>query len=173
MSSADGREVVIADYDPAWAELFETEKTCLIKAAGGAILEAHHAGSTAVPGLAAKPIVDIVVELSRPLNAAEIAAVEALGYEYRGEQGISGRQYFSHRVAPSVHVHCYVNGHPDIERMLTFRDYLRSHPDTAAAYETLKRRLAVCHRFDRVAYTEAKTEFVRSIDARAAYGAEV
>jgi GrpB-like predicted nucleotidyltransferase (UPF0157 family) len=84
------------------------------------------------PGLAAKPIIDIVVVLNRVLNEAEIASIEALGYEYRGELGISGRQHFSRRIAPLVRVHCYIQGHPEIERMQAFRDYLRSHPDTAA-----------------------------------------
>jgi GrpB-like predicted nucleotidyltransferase (UPF0157 family) len=168
MSESAAREVVIAYYDPMWPKLFELECDRLFGLCDEAVAEVHHVGSTAVPGLAAKPIVDILVLLHRFLNDAEIAAIKAHGYDYRGEQGIPGRQYFSRTTPPAVHVHCHLMvDASEGMRMLYFRDYLRAHPDTARDYEALKRRLAQQHRFDRYAYQEAKTAFVREIEALA------
>ena len=168
MSESAERELVIAYYDPMWPKLFELECDRLFGVCDEAVAEVHHVGSTAVPGLAAKPIVDMLVLLHRYLNDAEIAAISAQGYEYRGEQGIAGRQYFSRTTAPAVHVHCHLMvDAAEGMRMLYFRDYLRTHSDTARDYEDLKRRLAEQHRFDREAYTEAKTTFIREIEALA------
>jgi GrpB-like predicted nucleotidyltransferase (UPF0157 family) len=165
------REVVIAEYDPAWPARFGAEAAGIQRAAADAIVAIHHAGSTSVPGLAAKPIVDIFIELKRPLNEAEIAGICSLDFDYRGEYGISGRQYFSRRNDPQCHIHAHLAGSRDLLRTLAFRDYLRAHLEAAAQYETLKRRLAIKHRFEREAYTDAKTDFVRGIEALAGFPA--
>ena len=168
MSESSEREVVITYYDPAWPRLFELECDRLFGLCAEAVAEVHHVGSTAVPGLAAKPIVDMLVLLHRFLNGAEIAAISAHGYEYRGEQGIPGRQYFSRTTSPAVHIHCHLmTDASEGLRMLYFRDYLRAHPETARDYEALKRSLSEQHRSDREAYTEAKTAFIRQIEALA------
>jgi GrpB-like predicted nucleotidyltransferase (UPF0157 family)/predicted acetyltransferase len=159
--------VVVADYDAAWPRLFEEERAALAAALGGAAVAIEHVGSTAVPGLAAKPIVDILVGLrSYPAAAGEIAAVEAVGYVYRGELGIPGRQFFA-RGRPRTHVHATLYQSDFWRSHLLFRDYLRASPEDAARYAALKRELAVRYREDRTGYTESKDSFVADVLARA------
>jgi GrpB-like predicted nucleotidyltransferase (UPF0157 family) len=157
----------ITDYDPSWPRWFEREHERLIGALGEMVVAIEHVGSTAVPGVAAKPVLDILMTTRPfPLPATAVAAIEALGYRYRGENGIPGRQYF--RTVPHArHLHVYAPGHPDVELMPLFRDYLRAHPETAGEYEALKRTLAERHRLDREAYTEGKHTFVTAIVERA------
>jgi GrpB-like predicted nucleotidyltransferase (UPF0157 family) len=97
------------------------------------------------------------------LSRHEIEAAEARGYEYRGEQGIERREYFSRRTPPPAHIHALPADHPEGRMMLLFRDYLRAHPDVARGYEVLKRRLAVEFAGDRPAYTDAKAAFVAEV----------
>jgi len=160
------REVVIVDYDRRWPALFQAERQRLLLSAADAIIEVDHVGSTSVPGLAAKPIVDILVVLRRFLNDAEIAAVCAPGHEYRGIDADIGRQYFSKRGAPAYHIHGYAAGNPELLPMLRFRDHLRSNPAAARDYEALKRDLAQRYRFERYAYRDGKTDFVLAALAR-------
>ena len=94
-------------------------------------------------------------------------AIAAPGYEYRGEQGAPGRQYFSRRIQPAFHIHCFLEGNSEALEMLLFRDYLRSHPATAQQYESLKKELQARFRFERYAYQDAKTDFVRTTIAAA------
>ncbi len=160
--------VVIVDYDPHWAEMFETEKTLILDALPGLGVTVEHIGSTSVPGLAAKPIIDMIVIVPDPTTGEKcIAPLVALGYAYRGENGIPGRFYFGKGRPHTHHLHMYPRGHPEIERHLLFRDYLRAHPDAAREYAELKRALAEKFRNEREAYTEAKTDFVKSIQAQA------
>ena len=127
-------------------------------------------GSTAVPGLAAKPIVDIMVGL-RVLSdhACCVAPLASLGYEHKGEYGIPDRHYFRKPVqGPRTHqVHMVERGSAFWVRHLLFRDYLRANPNEAAAYDRLKRELAARFGADLEGYTEAKTEFIRSVEAKA------
>lgn len=117
-----------------------------------------------MPGLAAKPIIDILVLLDRlPLSREEIEAAVSRGYEYRGEQGIGGREYFSRRDAPAAHIHAFHRDHPEGRLMLAFRDYLGAHAEAAREYEALKRRLAVEYAGNRPGYTDAKEPFVRQM----------
>ena len=164
----DAREVVLVEPDPAWPALFRAERRRLIAVAGQGILEVHHVGSTAIPGILAKPIIDVLIIRRRFLNEAETVAVSAASYEYRREYGMPGRQYFSRRTSPAFHLHAFLDGHAEVGRMLLFRDYLRAHPETAREYESLKSHLAERFRRDRAAYTDAKTDFISSVDAKAA-----
>jgi GrpB-like predicted nucleotidyltransferase (UPF0157 family) len=159
------REVVIAAYDPRWPALFEAERDRLLAIAPDVIVSLDHIGSTSVPGLAAKPIVDMLLTINRFFNDEEIAAVCAPGHQYRGIDEDIGRQYFSKRAPPAFHVHCYMPGNAEAERLRLFRDYLRARPETAREYEALKRELAAKHRFEREAYQDAKTGFVHAIGA--------
>jgi GrpB-like predicted nucleotidyltransferase (UPF0157 family) len=129
-------------------------------------------GSTAIPGILAKPILDIAAAVdSFEAAAACIAPLEALGYTYRGEHGIPRRRYFV-RHAPDgetrlVHLHMLEVESAEWENHLLFRDYLRSHPQEGAAYQALKVCLRAAHRGDRAAYTEGKTAFVTRVLERA------
>jgi GrpB-like predicted nucleotidyltransferase (UPF0157 family) len=159
--------IEVVDYDPAWPQWFEQERDRLRQVLGTQAVSIDHIGSTAVPGLAAKPVLDILVAAEPfPLPAAMIAAIEALGYEYRGENGIPGRQYF--RTRPHArHLHVFAPGSEAAQQHLLFRDYLRTHPEAVRDYASLKRRLMTEHRLDREAYTDGKADLVRCILERA------
>ena len=127
------------------------------------MIEVHHIGSTSIPGIAAKPIVDMMPVVRRfEDGAACIApACETLGYEYRGEYGIAGTALFrARRSAIPPGSHAFAAGNPEVERHLLFRDYLRTHPGERDAYEHLKRdRWPSSSRTIVQAYAEAKTPF--------------
>jgi GrpB-like predicted nucleotidyltransferase (UPF0157 family) len=160
--------VVIVDYEPRWAGLFAVEKARIVGALKGLDVAVEHVGSTSVPGLAAKPIIDIMVVVPNPATAEKtIAPLTVLGHEYRGELGIPGRFYFGKRHRHRYHLHMYPRSHPEIARLLLFRDYLRGNPKAACQYAELKRALAEKLRDDREAYTEAKSDFIKSIEASA------
>ena len=131
----------------------------------------EHVGSTAIPGLAAKPVIDIVVSVtSLADDEAKISALSALGYDCRGENGIPGRLFFRKGLVEfkrTHHLHLVEVGHEQWVSMLAFRDYLRSHPGDAQRYESLKRALAEKFRDNRRAYTNGKAEFVHAVLAKA------
>ncbi|MBZ5500294.1 MAG: GrpB family protein [Acidobacteriia bacterium] len=160
--------VVIVDYDLRWAAMFAEEKARILEALDGLDVAVEHVGSTSVPGLAAKPIIDIMVVVPDPATGEKtIAPLTVLGYDYHGELGIPGRFYFAKGRPRKHHLHMYPRCHPEIARLLLFRDYLRANPDAAHEYAKLKRALAEKFRDDREAYTEAKNDFIRSIEAKA------
>ena len=162
-------EVVIADYDPEWPREFDEEKGRILGAIGESLEVVEHIGSTSVPGLAAKPIIDILLVVRPfPLTLAQVDAVCGLGYFYKAEHGISGRQYFTKQFwLGTHHLHAFSRGNPEIVRHLAFRDYLRVHPAVAREYESLKRELAERFRGRRESYTDAKTGFIRAVEEKA------
>jgi GrpB-like predicted nucleotidyltransferase (UPF0157 family) len=160
------QDILLHAYDPQWPALFEREKAALAAAAKGLFRQIYHIGSTAIPGMAAKPVIDILIVLNRHEDGfASAPAMEGLGYEYRGTSGAEGRHYFSNGTPHTHHVHMLALGHPEIGRLLRFRDYLRNCPDEARAYENLKRRLASRFLTDRRSYAEAKSEFCTRIES--------
>lgn len=175
LTRADAREqmneVVIVDYNPSWPDQFAEEAGRIKEAVGPALVAVEHVGSTAIPGLAAKPVLDILAGVtSLDAGRAAVPALEALGYECRGENGIPGRLYFrkgtvQHR--HTHHLHMVELGHEQWAPMLAFRDTLRAHPETARQYEQLKRDLAVRFRDNRPAYTDGKADFVQKVVADA------
>jgi GrpB-like predicted nucleotidyltransferase (UPF0157 family) len=133
-------------------------------AAAGVTLAIEHTGSTAVPGLAAKPIIDILAGLrTEDARPAAIAALEAAGYVHRGEQEIPGRDFFRRGDPRQFHVHLTAVGSAFWTDHLAFRDWLRAHPDSAAQYAELKLRLAARFPRDREAYIAGKTNFVADV----------
>lgn len=153
--------VEVVAYDPAWPVRFAAWRDRLVASLGPAALRIEHVGSTAVRGLAAKPVVDVQVSVPAVEDeAAYVPAVERAGIAFRSRD--AEHRYF--RPAGDrprdVQVHVCATG-SDWERAhLLLRDYLRVHPDLAEAYGALKRDLAARHRDDRIAYNEAKTEFI-------------
>ena len=130
----------------------------------------EHISSTSVPGLSAKPILDIMPGVAAHADGARtIEPLTRLGYVYSGENGIPGRCYFDlrHQERTVVHVHLFEIGTENWLRHLLFRDYLRAHPDVAAQYAALKRDLALRFRHERAAYTDAKSEFINTVVTRA------
>jgi GrpB-like predicted nucleotidyltransferase (UPF0157 family) len=157
-----GTPIEVVDYDAAWPSQFESEKAAIVQALGELLLVIEHGGSTAVPGLSAKPVIDMWGALRGPLTTAHIRAMASIGYEHFGEYGLAGRDYFVKSTPPVCHLHCYPAGHPDWNRHLAFRDWLRAHPEGARAYGSVKRELAIRFGGDRMAYTEAKSDFIES-----------
>ncbi|MCI0467378.1 MAG: GrpB family protein [Beijerinckiaceae bacterium] len=159
-------------YDPAWADMAHQEAARIAAAIGGMILSVHHIGSTAIPGIRAKPILDLmpVVHSISDLDGARMA-IEALGYAWWGEYGLAGRRYCTlddHITARrSVQLHFFQNGSPEIVRLLAFRDYLRSRPSLAREYEAEKCRCRDLHCLDSHAYNACKSAWVRRIEAEA------
>jgi GrpB-like predicted nucleotidyltransferase (UPF0157 family) len=163
-------QVEIADYDPAWEALFQAEATRIEDTLGALARRVEHVGSTSVPGLAAKPVIDIQVSVEHvvPLDGYSGMLVE-LGYTHVSlpEPGDDVYPFFLRPPSwPTTHhVHVCELGGVEEQRHLMFRDWLREHPEDRDAYADLKRRLA--EELDVFAYTSAKGDFVRDIDARA------
>lgn len=161
-------DVVIVDYNPAWPVMYEEERARIQALIGAYISEIHHVGSTSIPGLGAKPIIDILV-IVREFALGEhcVEPLATLGYEYMGEYGIPGRHYFRKPVGPfetrTHHIHMVEKGHDQRALMLIFCEYLRLHPEAAEDYYQLKKELAEKYRTDRENYTDAKAPFVKSI----------
>ena len=166
--------VIIFDYDPQWPVRFEAAKRTITQALGELLVSIEHDGSTAVPDLAAKPIIDIMPGIRRFEDGFDcVSPLEALGYEYNGEHGIPGRHYFDHFDKDGAqgtgiqHVHMVVAVSELWAKQILFRDYLRANSREAAIYARLKRSLAERYRNDREAYTEAKSDFVAGALRRA------
>ena len=158
--------VELRDYDPSWAEIFEAERLLIAPIFDGRAAGIEHIGSTSVPDLCAKPIVDVLVGLRElALSPEDIDTMEDLGYEYMGEFGIPGRLYFR-KGEPRTHVHVVEHGGDHWERQLLFRDALRTDPEERKRYDTFKRQLAA-EGHPREVYTELKTPFIREVEARA------
>src|SRR5476649_608250 len=167
-------EVEIVDYDPRWSLLFDEEARRLREVLDPSLVVGlEHFGSTAIPGLPAKPIIDILVAV-RSLVAAQGTFVEALrglDYVYWADNPKKDRMFFVKGMPPfgskrSHHVHV-TEPQGEMWQRLAFRDYLRTHPEEAETYERLKRRLAAEHRVDREAYTVAKSAYVESVMRKA------
>lgn len=172
MLSPTPRKVELAQYDPLWPEKAREEAQAFGNALGSILLSVHHIGSTAVPNIVAKPVIDLIPVVS---SLSELDAcrgkVEALGYEWWGELGLPGRRYCSKNDPDSqqrlVHIHCYVDGSPEIERHVAFRDYLIARPDVAHAYAQEKMRCQNLHAHDSHAYSDCKNAWIKKIEAEA------
>jgi GrpB-like predicted nucleotidyltransferase (UPF0157 family) len=164
--SGSSERVELVDHDPSWAELFEKEKGRISAIFDGRAVGVEHVGSTSVPGLCAKPIVDVLVGLRElEVSGDDVQAMQALGYEYLGEYGLPGRLFFR-REPRTHHVHVVAHGGEHWQRQLTFRDALRTDAEERQRYDEFKRRLAA-EGHPRDVYTELKTPFIREVEARA------
>ena len=157
--------VVVSEYDPEWPELFRQIAEPVRHALGTIALAVEHVGSTSVPGLAAKPVIDVDVVVSSAEDVpAAIERLRDIGYVYQGDKGIPGREAFMWPPhAPRHHLYVVVEGSKPRVDHVRFRDYLRDHPEVARDYAELKRRLAEQHGNDHEAYTNAKSEFVARV----------
>jgi len=157
------RIIRVVDYDPGWPEKYQAERQVLVGALGDIIVRIHHIGSTAVPGLAAKPTIDILPEVTdiNELDRYNSEMVK-LGYTPRGEYGIPGRRYF-HKGEPdrTHHLHAFNAGAPAAIRHIAFRDYLIAHPRIAREYGELKRRCARECDNDIEKYGDLKNDFIK------------
>ena len=163
------KHVVVEPYNEAWQQDFAAIRAELEPALGSLALRIEHVGSTSVPGLSAKPIIDIdvVMEDYSKLDAV-VAALAAIGYTHEGDQGIPGREAF--RYDGKEHLrnhHLYVcpENSAELHRHLTFRNYLRQHPEAVREYSRVKEEGAALYPYDIDRYIEHKSPFIESIYA--------
>lgn len=172
MSVQSGQQLVqVVPYDASWPQAFALEAERIKKAMGDNCLEVHHIGSTSIPGLAAKPVIDmipVVADISQVDEAN--ARMQALGYAINGEYGIPFRRYFHKGGSQRTHhIHAFEAGHVDIERHLKFRDWMRTHTEDREAYARLKQDLARQYPQDIMAYCLGKERFIADIDKKAGF----
>jgi GrpB-like predicted nucleotidyltransferase (UPF0157 family) len=156
--------VALLPYTLAWKRLFEEEQAILQANLGNHILEIQHIGSTSIPGMVAKPIIDIAIAV-RDFEGAKVCIdpIEHLGYQYRGEFGIPRRHYFVKGDPRTHHIHMLEITSQDWKNQLFFRDYLTRHPQSARDYANLKIEMAQRFPKDRESYLEAKAPFIQSV----------
>ncbi|MDR6555628.1 GrpB family protein [Paenibacillus qinlingensis] len=163
--------IAVVAYDPEWVLIFEQIRDFVLPAVSDLVIGIEHVGSTSVPGLAAKPIIDVDVVVKAPEHMRiAVQRLAALGYVHEGDLGVTGREAFIPPQSMMWH-HLYVVPVDNLElkRHLLFRDYLRSHPEEATTYGELKHELAHRFRDDRGAYSLGKSEYVTGVLQRAGW----
>jgi GrpB-like predicted nucleotidyltransferase (UPF0157 family) len=158
--------VQIVEYNINWPAMFDSERNALFSILGDVAVNIFHIGSTAVPGLAAKPIIDIMIEVSG-LDSLDAHGSEfqKLGYEIMGEFGIKGRRYFRKGGDNRTHqIHAFCHGDMNIWRHLAFRNYLRECPEIAEQYANIKKNAARLSNGNLDAYCDIKEDFVKKIE---------
>lgn len=165
------RKVEVVSHNSSWQDLFEAESKRIADALGTNTVAIHHIGSTAIPNIYAKLIIDLLVEVKNITQVDEQSLVmHSLGYEVMGEFGIPGRRYFRKDSPEGVrthHIHAFEVGSPQVERHLVFRDYMIAHPEDAQKYSELKRELARKYSNNIDRYMDGKDGFIQEIDNKA------
>ena len=163
--------VRVVPYNPQWKKAFDKESLQIKAILAENLVFIHHIGSTAIPNIYAKPIIDLLVEVHDiNLVGDRTLEMEKLGYEAMGEFGLVGRRYFrkeSPRGIRTHHVHIYETNSPEILRHLAFRDYAIAHPQDAEQYSQLKQKLAKQYPNDIESYMDGKDEFVKKMERKA------
>jgi GrpB-like predicted nucleotidyltransferase (UPF0157 family) len=162
------REIVLVDYDPCWADKFQKHADILSQTLGSKMLAIEHVGSTSVPGLAAKPIIDILILVQDSGDeAAYLPVLVEAGYLLRVRETDWHQHRMFRTLELDVHIHIFSQGCVEVMRQLAFRDRLRANVEDRRLYESVKRKLAKEEWPDMNAYARAKTEVVEQITARA------
>ena len=165
-------KVELLPHDPGWSRLADDEARLFAGALGANLRIVHHIGSTAIAGIRAKPILDLMPVVGH-LAALDTCQdkITALGYEWWGEYGLPGRRYCTKSDPKTgrriVQLHCYEDGSTEITRHLAFRDYLRAHPPLAAEYDRLKAECQRRHPDDSHAYGDCKAAWIGQAEADA------
>lgn len=164
--------VRVVPHDPAWPARAHAEAVRIMASVAPSAIVVHHIGSTAIPDIPAKPILDLLGVAATPGDLEALAhGLARLNYRPRGEQGLPGRRFFVLDAIDSgerlVHLHCFTAGDPAIERYLAFRDYLRARREVAQEYAALKLHCAGALSDDRVGYGGCKDEWIKRIEADA------
>ncbi|MBR2993093.1 MAG: GrpB family protein [Clostridiales bacterium] len=161
------KHVVVLPYDEAWKKDFEEIKAELMAVLGGLVLSVEHVGSTSVPGLAAKPIIDIDVVIEDTDCFEKVkTALETIGYQHEGDLGIPGREAFKYDGKEHLrkhHLYVCAKDSDELKRHLSFRDYLRTHPDAVKEYGRIKEEGARLYPNDIDSYIEYKAPFIETI----------
>jgi GrpB-like predicted nucleotidyltransferase (UPF0157 family) len=158
------RKIIVVPYNPDWPVQFRAEAAKIAAIFGPDLVSIHHIGSTSVPGLSAKPIIDMM-PVVRDIEGVDLfnPAMIRLGYQPRGEYGIPGRRYFvkGSDANRTHHIHIFALGNPEVNRHLDFRDYLIAHPAEAQQYAALKAELARQFPHDIEGYMAGKDDFIK------------
>ena len=166
--------VILAAHNPEWPRIADAHAERL-RVLGPNLVAVHHVGSTAVPGLIAKPIIDLmpVVDSLASLDEQR-QSIKAQGYRWHGEFGIPGRRYCTladEAGVRAVQLHFFKADSPHVERHIAFRDYLRAHPEEANAYAIEKRRAQNLHPANSHAYADEKGKWIRAAETKALFWA--
>lgn len=160
------RYVELVEYDASWADVFSEAKNTIHSILGNNCLEIHHIGSTAIPGMCAKPIIDML-PVVRDIGVVDSLnhQFEALGYVCQGEYGIPGRRFYWKSVNKRTHhIHLFEQGSPEILRHVAFKDFMIANPTYALAYALIKKNLATVFFDDIENYVDGKASFVQRVD---------
>jgi GrpB-like predicted nucleotidyltransferase (UPF0157 family) len=165
-------KVELRPHDPAWADAANAEGRLLQSVVGPTLLVVHHVGSTAIGGISAKPILDLIPVATNLVDLdTHRALFESLGYAWLGELGLPGRRYCKKDDAKAsrrlVQLHCYAAGSPEIDRHLVFRDYLRAHRQLALQYESVKIHCRALHGNDHNDYGDCKSGWIKDTELKA------
>lgn len=163
------RRMEVVPHREEWAIRFLEEKKKLKDIFGELALHIYHIGSTAIPNIHAKPVIDIMIEVSDIHKVDQLnEMMEDQGYEAKGENGIANRRYFQKGGDNRTHhVHVFEKGNDEIERHLAFREYMIAHPEEAKRYSELKQQLSKEFLKDPIGYTDGKDAFIKEIDRKA------
>lgn len=167
------RKVEVVDYKEEWPRIFEKESDILKRIFDNNFITVHHIGSTSIPGIKAKPIIDIILVVKDILlvdNCNNL--MEEAGYQALGEHGIIGRRFFIKSDSKGerlINAHCYQYGNDEIKRYILFRDYMIANPKEALAYSNLKGKLAQKYPNDIISYMDGKDNFVKAIDKKTGF----
>ena len=162
-------QIIVVPYNPEWPQKFQEESIQIRQILGEVLVDIHHIGSTSVPGLMAKPIIDMLLDVRSLYELdAQSQSFEALGYEVMGAYGIPGRRYFRKGGDNRTHhIHAFQSGDSNLTRHLAFRDYLRAHPEVADTYGKLKLEIAQTCDNDMEKYGDGKDAFVKLYEGKA------
>ena len=167
----DKRRVEVVSYNPNWKEMYKEESEKIKNILNDIIIDIHHIGSTAIPGIKAKPVIDILVEVEDIEEVDQYNhKMKELGYEVMGEYGIPKRRFFRKGGNNRTHhIHIFQVGNEEIERHINFKEYLIAHPDKAREYSKLKEKLANKYTYDVENYINGKSDFIKEIDRKAKF----
>ncbi len=163
------RRIEVVPYNPRWPILFEEEADRIASIFGHEVVAIQHIGSTAIPNISAKSIIDVLVEVHNIERIDDFnETLHQLGYLPKGEFGIAGRRFIirGDEINRTHHIHIFQTGHPDIGRHLNFRDYMIAHTEEARDYSRLKEELARKCATDIESYMTGKDEFIKEIDRK-------
>ena len=169
ISKTDKRRVGIVSYDPNWKDMYKEESEKIKNVLSDIIIDIHHVGSTAIPGIKAKPVIDILVEVKDIEGVDQYNyKMRELGYEVMGEYGIPKRRFFRKGGNKRTHhIYIFKVGNEEIERHINFKEYMIAHPDKGQEYSKLKEKLANKYTYDVENYTNGKSDFIKGIDRKA------
>ena len=169
VSKIDKRRMEVIFYNLNWKEMYKEESEKIKNVLIDIIIDIHHIGSTAIPGIKAKPVIDVLVEVKDIEGVDQYNyKMKELGYEAMGEYGIPKRRFFRKGGNNRTHhIHIFQVGNEEIERHINFKEYLIAHPDKAREYSKLKEKLVNKYTYDVENYTNSKSDFIKEIDKKA------